>query len=270
MITEAVILAGGSSSRLIKCTGGKPKWSIKLRGKPIISFPINALRSVGVTKFIVVVAKKWHREMNKLLKKLSIDYQLVINNHVERENGYSFLLGKDHVTSNHFYLSMSDHIYSSKLLLTLRHKKYSKADLVICGDREPLFINVAEATKILSDNRGNILAIGKNIRPFTHVDTGVFLINKKMFRVAEDLASMTEKFTMSDIVNKAVKYRYFVKVATIYRGYWTEIDTVDDLVAVKKGNRRIVLDIVLRSITYEKYLEAIPGRGVMIKDESII
>jgi len=269
MINEAVILAGGISSRLINYTCGKPKWSLKLHGKPMIYYPISALRSIGVERFIVVVAKKWVKDMNKLLKKMSIDYQLVTNNHVERENGFSFLLSKEYITRNYFYLSMSDHIYTAKLLLVLKNRKYSRSDLVICGDREPLFINLAEATKILSDKRENIIAIGKDIRPFTHIDTGVFLINKRIFNIAEALSSNQDKFTMSDIVNKAIKNHYYVRVATIYRGYWTEIDTINDLMAVKRGNRRTVLDAAIRSIKYEEYMKELVGRKIILGDETI-
>ncbi len=266
MISEAVILAGGKSSRLIKYTGGKPKWSLSIRGKPMIYYPISALRSVGVNRFIIIVAKKWFREMSKLLRRMNIDYELVPNNYVERENGFSFLLSKDYVTDNYFYLSMSDHIYSAKLLHVLQNKKYSRSHLVICGDREPLFIDVSEATKILSDRRENIIAIGKNVRPFTHVDTGVFLISKRIFHVAEKLASSRYSFTMSDIVNKSVKYHYYVKVATIYRGYWTEIDTISDLTGVKRGKRRAVLDAAIRSIRYEEYIREISERELVHRD----
>lgn len=252
MIDEAVILAGGVSSRLINYTGGRPKWSLKLRDKPMIYYPIFALKRIGVKRFIIVVAKKWVGVMRKLLRRINIDYELVANNHVERENGFSFLLSEKYITSNYFYLSMSDHIYTVKLLLVLRNRKYSRSDLVICGDKEPLFINLAEATKILSDRRENIIAIGKNIRPFTHIDTGVFLINKRIFNIANELSFHQDKFTMSDIVNRAIKYRYHVRVATIYRSYWTEIDTISDLMAVKYGDRRIVLEAALRSIRHEE------------------
>ncbi len=252
MIREAVILAGGISKRLQGYTGGRPKWMIEIHGRPLISYPIMVLRSIGVKRFVVVVSEVWSQKMESILNALDIDFCIVRNDAVDRENGYSFLLSGKYVTSDSFFLSMSDHIYSTGLAKNLLIQRFKNIDILICGDKKPEYINIDEATKILTDNNGHVIKIGKNLRSYTYVDTGLFLIRKRLFKVAEMLSSEKFSFSFSDIINRAIKLNYVVKVAGITRGFWTEIDTVKDLMEALKGKRRRVVEFVLDELRIER------------------
>ena len=248
MISEAVVLAGGVGTRLREYTKDKPKWMVKIFDRPLIFYPVKTLKSVGVRKFVVVVSEKWRDEMEVYLKSLNIEFITVPNDAVEKENGYSFFLSKNYVSSEYFFLTMSDHIYSVEMVKALLKHNAGKDDVLICGDSDPRYINVAEATKILTDQEKRVLIIGKGLDNFTHIDTGLVLVRQKLFDVAEMLNSEKEAFSFSDIINRAIKLNYAIRVVDVAGGMWTEIDTVQDLMEAFEGKRRNVVEIVLKEL----------------------
>jgi NDP-sugar pyrophosphorylase family protein len=52
-VTEALILAGGKAERLGDAAGGRPKPLVEVGGRPLISYQVEQLSAVGVTRVIV-------------------------------------------------------------------------------------------------------------------------------------------------------------------------------------------------------------------------
>ena len=243
---EAVILAAGIGRRLHPLSGGKPKFLVELLEFPLVAYPLATLKNLGVSRITMVVPAGWSAEASKILDKLGFEKCLVENNEVERENGYSLALAEPCVNSEVFIVSMCDHIYVPRLPKCVVERFYvDEPDLVVGGDPAPRFVDIDEATKIVADEYGNIIAIGKGLQGYTHIDTGVFVMKRSVLRVARRLADFRPIVKLSDVVGYLRKTGLRAVVADARGIPWTEIDTAEDFQDVVSGNRRAVLEEVL-------------------------
>jgi len=240
LITEAVILAGGLGTRLRGKTG-VPKYLLEVDGVPLIRYPIGSLVRAGVEKFTFVVAHLFKKRLENLLRSCELEYCLVENRHPDLGNGYSLLRAEPCVEKSPFYVSMCDHIYTSYIPLQLarRMKEIDDFIVLISGDSSPKYIDIEEATKLITDDRGRLLNAGKRLKTYTHVDTGVFVMSREIFSIGESLESGPLELT-SLLISLAMGTGK-VFVIDVAGTPWTEVDTVEDLEQLVRGERRIVL-----------------------------
>lgn len=114
---QAIILAAGIGKRLLPLTKDKPKSMVKLLGKPIIEYTMDALVRRKVSEIIIVVG---------YCKDIIIDYfgdtykgikiRYVLNKYYEITNNiYSLKLGLSYVTED-LILCEGDIVFKSKIL----------------------------------------------------------------------------------------------------------------------------------------------------------
>ncbi len=214
---KAVVLAAGYGSRI----GKAPKPLLKVGGIEIILRTMKLL-SDYVDEFIVV-AGVFYDEIENFLKKLNFKYKMIKNKFPERGNGYSLYLAKDHV-DDRFVLVMGDHVYSREFV----EKAIKGYGLIV--DANPKYVDIDEATKVKVKNN-RVEDIGKDLKEFDCLDTGFFILDKSIFKVAEGLLSKDE-ISVSEIVRKAK-----IPVSFVNGEFWMDIDTKDDL---KRANYLIV------------------------------
>ncbi|MCD6483971.1 MAG: NTP transferase domain-containing protein [Candidatus Odinarchaeota archaeon] len=257
VIREAIILAAGEGSRLKKISKGMPKFMINIAGKPLIYYTMSILDRLGITSVKIVVQKKWRNLAEEILDKYATKAKItcIENNHVEKDNGYSFLLAKDFVNEAVFLLLMSDHIFSTDFIETfvnlvrMPSENEEETKIFIAGDRTPRFINVSEATKIHADNENRVIRIGKNIEPFNFIDTGLFVIKKDIYELLDvDALSQRDFIKFADIIMDTIDRKYVVKVIDVNSGLWTEIDTPLDYQELLYGKRKVILEQIQRQI----------------------
>ena len=249
MLREGVILAAGLGTRLQGVSGGRPKFVVRLGDLPLIAYPIAVLRSIGVTRISVVVPQGWGGEARRLLEQYGVDHCVVENSSIERENGYSLALALRCVENDSVIVSMCDHLYTPELPRRVVERfEEGYASLVVGGDRAPLHVDVDEATKILADDKGFIMAIGKGLRGFTHVDTGVFAMSRSVLRLANALAEGGGVLRLSEVVEYVGRTGMGAAVADVTGVPWTEVDTERDYYEVLNGSRRVVLEEVLKIV----------------------
>jgi choline kinase len=245
--SSCVILASGYGTRLGSLLDGRPKFLLDVYGRPIVSYPIMALRSIGVRRFVVVVPDGWREVFEKTIATHfpELEFEVVSNELVERDNGYSFLLTSSHISDDYFLLSMCDHIYGgeipAKLLSELGR---SRCDVLIAGDPNPPYIDVREATKIRAEG-GTVIRVGKRLRKYNYVDAGVFIASRRLYEAARRLERRTWIIKFSDILNEDVRLGYRLRVVDISPSPWTEVDTPQDLNEVVNGRRREVINRLL-------------------------
>ncbi len=237
-IAEAVVLAAGLGRRL-RAYLGTVKYLAEIGGEPLISYPLRALKAVGVRSVHLVVNPSHAEELVGVARRIFNRVDYVLNPHPERENGYSLLLAEDLVEDDYFYVSMADHIYQPGVLEVLAREAVDSV-AVLGGDRSPRFIDVAEATKILAPE-GLVMRIGKGLEEYTHIDVGVHVFSRKIYEVVRR-GHIPERLSLSTLVNTAVAQGLVVKVADVTGFAWTEIDTPRDYEEVLHGYRRTVLE----------------------------
>ncbi len=243
MIRYALILAAGLSKRI-----GKPKQLIIIDRYPLIWYPIAILHSLGVTEICVVTRDEIADPVKETARRIMgrDPVRIIINDEPEKENGYSLLLGlKDcGFGDSMHYVSMSDHIYSPFIPARLMGFG-SSSPYVIAGDKTPIFINVEEATKIISNGLQGY-AVGKELRYWSHIDSGVHLADpRKVLPVIRNSALLSQDvLKLNDVTNYLGKIGE-LGVAEFSALPWTEVDTITDVSELREGRRREVIKHVI-------------------------
>ncbi|RLF06389.1 MAG: hypothetical protein DRK00_01745 [Thermoprotei archaeon] len=249
MVAEALILAAGLGTRLGALAKGA-KFSVEVRSRPLISYPLTSLLLAGVERIHVVVNPSGMERLERVLASLGYaDFvNVVVNEEPWRENGYSLLVGASQLDADSFFVSMSDHIYPIELPMRLREvaEAWRDAAVVVAGDRAPSYINVREATLIDAGGGLEVKRIGKSLERWDFVDAGVFIMRREVIRVAREIACERDVVKLSDIVNAAVERGMRAVVADITGIPWTEVDTPEDYFLVNSGPRSVVVEEVIR------------------------
>ncbi len=242
-ISSGVILAAGLSRRLSPLLKGGTKVTYHIRDLPMILYPFLSLYAIGVREYCVIVNKVNYNSVLSVLENIKLEdfnIELVLNPKPSLGNGYSLLLGNRCVKDDYFFLSMADHIYSPSIPEILLEEFNKGTDMIIGGDSKPRFIDVGEATKIYYRD-GKIKAMGKNIKHFTHIDIGVFIMSKEILSLY-DTDNLTQPISVTQIVRSAGRAGYNIRVADVVGGYWTEVDTPRDMNELLNGSRKPVLE----------------------------
>ena len=155
---KALILAAGVSRRLYPHTYDTPKCLLKVSGKPIINYQLEALEQINIKEIIIIVG--YHREILKSHVQESfpnLDFKFIINHHFfETNTAYSLYLGRFELNTD-ILLMNADVVYPIELLEKLYDCKYETTlavDVKQCGEEE---------VKIIDGGNNKIVAIGKNL-----------------------------------------------------------------------------------------------------------
>ena len=155
---KAFILAAGVSRRLYPHTYDIPKCLLKVGGKPIIHYQLEALKEIGVIDITVIVG--YHREI--LISHLkesfpSFNYNFVVNHHFfETNTAFSIHKGRSFLDDD-LILMNADVIYTKSVLEKLiesEHQTTLAVDIKSCGREE---------VKVIDGGSNRIVAIGKEL-----------------------------------------------------------------------------------------------------------
>jgi choline kinase len=245
-VRDAIILAAGLGTRIRDLMGVIAKQFIRINSIPLFLYPILCLWRSGVDFFIVVVNPIVMDDIDKYLEKISrrlgFSYEITLNPYPGSGNGNSFIIGvKEYLRirgSNRVFLSVSDHIFSPNMPGKLI--SHVGGDIVVLGDKSPVFIDVGEATRIYAVNN-RIISIGKGLEKYNYIDTGLFIVNNPskitgLFR--ED-----EPISLSSIIGDG---RVDSRVAPcMHDCLWKDIDHFMDLETLLSTDmRRVIRDYV--------------------------
>ncbi len=224
-VWEAIILAAGFGTRL-KGHISLPKPVIRVFGLPLIAYSMASLRASGVEKFYVVVNEHNANHVEEVVSKADVDVELVVNTRPELGNGYSLLVGMEHVKGERFYVSMSDHIYTPDIPQSLGNP--CDADVAVCVDSNPRLVDEEEATRVLVD-RGLVLDIGKGLENYTHVDAGVMAMSVGMYDAYTRYVSEDCVNELSSLIRNAVLDGFRVVAVDVSGAPWVDMDRIDDI-----------------------------------------
>ena len=218
---QAVILAAGLGKRIKNFSKDKPKGLLKIAGKEIIYRNLKILKNCGIEEFIIITNPKFKQAYENFLSQNKFKYKLILNHFPEKGNGYSLYLAKNFV-SEKFVLLMSDHLYEEGFIKNALNKE----GLII--DKKGFYINQEEAVKVKVENQ-KVKDIGKNLNSYYGFDTGFFILNSEIFKIAEKLVKEKEVVELSEIVKEAK-----IKVSEVSGYFWLDIDTPKDVKLAKK------------------------------------
>ncbi len=221
-----VILAAGLGSRL-KSDQGVPKPLRPVRGRALILQVLDRFIEAGVKEAIVVLGYR-SDEIKKGIEaaapKISITF--AHNPQFEMSNGLSVLQAQKGVGRRPFFLSMSDHIFETSLILGLASAKLPADGLVLAVDRKlDTIYDMDDATKV-STKGSQIVQIHKELDTFDAVDTGLFACSPALLDAIEAVSKSREDgdCSLSDGV-KALAAKGLALVHDVGGGLWQDVDT---------------------------------------------
>jgi 1L-myo-inositol 1-phosphate cytidylyltransferase len=183
---KGLIVAAGQGVRLRAKGDLKPL--IPIKGIPLIEHVINRARRGGIDAFFVVSGYRGDElrtALNSFARRENIRITHVINQHWDRANGHSVLMAKQFLDEP-FVLMMCDHLVDPDIIRSLIAAPHVPGTVTLAVDLNldnPLN-DPDDVTRVKSQD-GRIQRIGKVIRDFNAIDTGIFLCTPVMFDALE-------------------------------------------------------------------------------------
>jgi choline kinase/phosphatidylglycerophosphate synthase len=235
-----VILAAGFATRLRSVTRGTPKSLIELEpGVTVLDYIVNAFHEVGINKIYVVTRPdvmhffKGFRGVNVV----AVDVVEGDGNLWTLYQAIRYL--REMGVEDDIVLSMSDHVYEVAILKNLVKASRGSQKLYLCLDRLIRGRDAVEGLKIVVS--GETIALsGKDIPPYSGIDTGLFYIPKTLFSYIEKVvAEKGGKAALSDLINVLTKEN-LVGYVDVSGHLWQDIDTPEDVERARKLYWRIL------------------------------
>jgi 1L-myo-inositol 1-phosphate cytidylyltransferase len=225
-ISEAVILMAGQGSRLRDLDKTFLKPVVPVLGRPLISYTLDALVGVGIETVHLVVGYEMERMIAQVEQLIpsGVSASFIENRDWRKQNGISLLAAADHVEGP-FLLTMSDHLFDDVIVDHLLDS-FDSDFLNIAVDRKlGSIFDLEDAMKV--QTRGNrVIGIGKDLRNYDAVDTGLLVCPLEIFDYLERAksdscrsdCSLADGVRLMAVDNK-------VRAIDIGQGWWQDIDT---------------------------------------------
>jgi 1L-myo-inositol 1-phosphate cytidylyltransferase len=189
-ISEAVVLIAGQGSRLRGSDKNCLKPFVPVLGRPLLSYTLEALSCAGISTAYFVVGYESERVIAgaKQLIPPHITASFILNRDWQKQNGISLLAAAGHVSAP-FLLTMGDHLFDSALIDCLLDN-FEPGLLNVAIDRKlESIVDLDDAMKV--QTRGNkVTGIGKNLRRYDAIDTGLFVCPSDIFAYLEQAKSI--------------------------------------------------------------------------------
>ncbi len=230
-----IILAAGVGSRLRPLTHNIPKCLIKVSGKEILKYQIEAYSKSNI-KNLIIVSGYLHEEIESFIKIENfenIKIEILHNNIFEITNNMYSLWLALHYVEGGFIFSNGDVIFDPSILNSLMISKEDNLIAVDVGENRP------ENMKVTIKD-GYIDSINKNISEKESFGTSIdiYKIGPKSKSILFDL--ITRKYIENNIIDQWTEVALqdllsIVKVLPldIMHKKWMEIDTFADLEAAQ-------------------------------------
>jgi choline kinase len=225
-ISEAVILIAGQGSRLRGADKNCLKPFVSVLGRPLLSYTMEALSSAGIRTAHLVVGYESERVIAeaKQLIPPHISASFIENRDWRKQNGISLLAAVGHVSAP-FLLTMGDHLFDDTIIDCLLDN-FEPGVLNIAIDRKlDSIVDLDDAMKI--QTRGNnVTGIGKNLRTYDAIDTGLFICPAEIFAYLEQAKAINGEndCSLADGIGlMAIDDK--VRGIDIGGGRWHDIDT---------------------------------------------
>ena len=220
---NCLIVAAGMGGRLRQRGQSKPL--VPVNGVRLLERVITRARSAGVERFFVVSGyrgEELRAALDVFSAREAIPIVHVSNDEWQRGNGVSVLKARPFLDGP-FLLSMCDHLVDPAILRDLMASTPEPDTVTLAVD-----FNVAgsindldDVTRVMCSN-GRIQHIGKVIREFNAIDTGIFLCTPVIFDALE-VSQASGDDSISGAMNVLAR-RDRARVFDIQDRLWLDVD----------------------------------------------
>ena len=239
---KGVIIAAGMGERLRPLTLDTPKILLEVAGRPLGHYVLDALYASGVSEVAVIVGYQAEAVVDGLGERYP-DLAFRYNEDFDGGNALSVYTARDFVQDEPFVLCMGDHPIDPGIVRALLSDQ--RQSCTLCVDTDPSHVSqTSDATKVVVDDDGWVETIGKDLRVWNAIDTGVFRMTSDVFTTAEELMDrLGQQVSITEVV-RSMRERGLPFSACDVRGMlWADVDTLEDYLAV---------DILLREAYGER------------------
>lgn len=226
-VTQTVILAAGSGSRLVPTRGDVPKPLMTVAGVPLVGHALEHARLSGCTEAVIVVGYEGAR-VRAAIESLHTPLRLAFidNPDYASPNGVS-LLAAEPAADAAFYLQMVDHLFPEPTLSLLVATPFESGEVgrVLVDSTPSADIDLDDATKVQLE-RGRVSAIGKGLDTWDAIDAGCFVLTHGVFNALRAVPVQDGR-TVSSGMRGLVQARALGAVDMRGAG-WIDVDTPAD------------------------------------------
>jgi choline kinase len=227
-VRDAVVLAAGNGDRF-QNGSHQSKLLQPVLGQPLILRTLATAIEAGISSFEIVVGYQADRVREAIERGAArgAAIHFTYNPEWHLENGVSVLAVRHRFHDRRFALLMGDHLFEAAVLSDLLRMPAAWDESILAIDARPAPPDVAaEATKVrVTGDR--ITAIGKELRTYDALDTGLFVCSPALFG-ALDAAREAGDTTLSGGI-RLLASRGLMRGADVGAATWYDIDTLDDL-----------------------------------------
>ena len=172
-------------SRLRSSSRPLPKPLVPVLGRPLISYTFSALRDVGIETVHAIVGfeSEFVRRAVAPLALPGLAVRFIENPDWKKQNGVSVLAATGKVKAP-FVLTMSDHLFDHALLEILL-RSGPPHGLHLAVDRKLASIFDSEDAMKVQTRSDEIVNLGKELREYDAIDTGLFVCDETLFEHLE-------------------------------------------------------------------------------------
>tara|TARA_B100000029_G_scaffold515981_1_gene625913 strand:+ start:945 stop:2078 length:1134 start_codon:yes stop_codon:yes gene_type:complete len=265
---KALILAGGSGTRLRPLTHSLPKQLIPIANKPIILYAIEHLKQAGINDIGIILSPETGNQIIRVLNENCTNVSLT---YVYQEKplglAHAVKTAENYLGDSSFIMYLGDNMIGGGVTNMIEEFNSSKSDAAILLKEieDPRKFGVAEL-----DQCGNIKSlIEKPKCPSSNLAlVGVYVFNKTIHKAIENIhPSNRGELEITDAIQELVDSNYKINT-NILRDWWIDTGKKDDLL---KANTIILNQQSNSCINGEiDSLSKVIGAVSIEKDTSII
>lgn len=232
-VTQTVILAAGTGTRLADTRGDVPKPLMTVGGVPLIRHALDHALIAGCHEAVIVIGYEGARvraEIEALRHPLTLRF--VTTPDPMLPNGVS-LLASASVTHPMFYLQMVDHLFAEPTLPKLTAQPWAphEGGRVLVDTAPASSLDLDDATRVRLD-RGTVMAIGKGLPEWDAIDAGCFVLTHAVYDALRQV-SADEARSVSSGMRELVRLGALNAIDT--DGVeWMDVDTPADREAAER------------------------------------
>ena len=219
---QAVILAAGNGTRLASVSGQLPKPLVDFKGKPILEHVLLAAQAAGIEEFAIVVGYRGEVIKSHFAYDARFNITWVENSDYHKANGVSLLKAR-RLVNGPFLLLMSDHLFQAQTAASLLKQPIQDDEVILAVDEKlDSIFDMDDATKVCRMG-DHIIDIGKQIRCYDAVDTGMFLCSPVIFGWLQ-ACKTDDNCSLSDGMRQMAQRRK-LRAFDIGDAMWQDVDS---------------------------------------------
>lgn len=237
---KGVILSAGLGSRFGSYTEKEHKLLLTVGDFPIIDHTLRAFFQAGivnvglVTGFMSDRITDWVGDGSQYGLKI----ETIFNKNYTFGNALSVQMAQSFVDGQEFILAMGDHMASSSLINNVMKFGGDHQCNVLGVDFDLTSYNAHEATRVLVEDKEKISSIGKQIKIWNGIDSGVFRFTSEIYEVITQWVSCdkSERYELGDVLAYFIDQGGLLKSCDISGEFWRDIDNPEDLERLRVRN----------------------------------